>query len=55
VLLQVGWPTIPQRPAATPPTTAEVRAWAHAIGLTVADRGWLLPEIHPAWQDAHNP
>src|SRR3954451_19422108 len=30
------------------PTTAEVRACAHANGLTVADRGRLRPEIHQA-------
>ena len=35
------------------PTTAEVRAWARACGLTVPDRGRLRPEIHQAWQDAH--
>ena len=37
------------------PSTAEVRAWARACGLTVADRGRLHPEIHRAWQDAHPP
>ena len=37
------------------PNTAEVRAWARANGLTVPDRGRLRPEIHQAWQDAHNP
>jgi hypothetical protein len=40
----------PLQPA---PSTAEVRAWARAHGLTVADRGRLPPEIHRAWQDAH--
>jgi ERCC4-type nuclease len=42
----------PPQPA---PATAEVRAWARANGLTVPDRGRLRPEIHQAWQDAHNP
>jgi hypothetical protein len=37
------------------PSSAELRAWARANGLTVADRGRLRPEIHQAWQDAHNP
>jgi ERCC4-type nuclease len=41
----------PPQPA---PSTAEVRAWARANGLSVSDRGRLRPEIHQAWQDAHN-
>ena len=41
-------------PAATPAaSTAEIRAWARAHGLTVPDRGRLRPEIHQAWRDAH--
>jgi ERCC4 domain/Lsr2 len=36
------------------PSTAEVRAWARANGLTVLDRGRLPPEIHQAWQEANN-
>jgi hypothetical protein len=40
----------PLQPA---PSTAEVRAWARANGLTVSDRGRLPPEIHRAWHDAH--
>jgi ERCC4-type nuclease len=44
-----------QAPAAPEPTTAEVRAWAHSIGLSVPDRGRLRPEIWQAWHDAHAP
>jgi hypothetical protein len=40
----------PARPA---PSTAEVRAWARANGVAVPARGRLRPEIHQAWQDAH--
>ena len=40
----------PLQPA---PSTAEVRAWARANGLTVSDRGRLPPEIHRAWHEAH--
>ena len=35
------------------PSTAEVRAWARATGLTVPDRGTLRPEIWNAWRSAH--
>ena len=42
----------PPQPA---PSSAEVRAWARANGLSVPDRGRLRPEIHQAWHDAHNP
>jgi len=42
-------------PAAPEPNTAEVRAWAHSIGLSVPDRGRLRPEIWQAWHDAHAP
>src|SRR3954447_6636350 len=41
----------PRQPA---PRSAEVRAWARVNGLTVSDRGPLRPEIHQAYQDAHN-
>lgn len=34
-------------------TTAEVRSWALAAGLPVADRGRLRPEIWAAYRDAH--
>ena len=34
------------------PSTAEVRSWARANGLSVPDRGRLRPEIHQAWRDA---
>ena len=41
--------------AATPlePSTAEVRAWARATGLTVPDRGKLRPDIWDAWRTTH--
>jgi len=39
---------LPGRPA----TTAEVRAWAVAAGLPVADRGRLRPEVYLAYQAA---
>ena len=41
--------------AATPlePSTAEVRAWARAAGLTVPDRGKLRPDIWDAWRTTH--
>jgi hypothetical protein len=45
-----GVAAAPPRPA---PSTREVRAWARANGLTVPDRGRLRPEIHRAWQGAH--
>jgi hypothetical protein len=41
-------------PTAPEPTTAEVRAWAHNIGIDVPDRGRLRPEIWHAWRDAHD-
>jgi ERCC4-type nuclease len=41
----------PPQPA---PTTAEIRGWARANGITVPDRGRLRPEIHQAWQDAQH-
>jgi hypothetical protein len=39
-------------PSSPEPSTAEVRAWARANGLSVPDRGRLRPEIHRAWRDA---
>jgi hypothetical protein len=38
---------------ARPPSTAEVRAWAVAAGLPVADRGRLRPEVLAAYRVAH--
>jgi hypothetical protein len=35
------------------PTTAQVRAWARGVGLDVADRGRLRPEIWGAYRRAH--
>jgi hypothetical protein len=40
-------------PGAPQPSTAEVRAWARATGLTIPDRGRLRPEVWAAWQAAH--
>jgi len=47
-----GTAAAPLEPA---PSTAEVRAWARAWGLTVPDRGQLRREVHQAWHDAHRP
>ncbi|MDQ4134243.1 MAG: hypothetical protein M3179_13835 [Actinomycetota bacterium] len=35
------------------PSTAEIRAWARAAGLTVPNRGRLRPEVLHAWREAH--
>jgi len=35
------------------PSISEVRAWARANGLVVADRGRLRPGVVEAWQDSH--
>ncbi|VAZ94016.1 hypothetical protein LAUMK35_02493 [Mycobacterium pseudokansasii] len=40
-------------PATHEPSSAELRAWAKAVGLPVSGRGRLRPEILRAWQDAH--
>jgi hypothetical protein len=40
-------------PAAPEPSTAEVRAWARAHGLTVPARGKLRPEVWDTWRAAH--
>jgi ERCC4 domain len=40
-------------PTPLEPSTAEVRAWARATGLTVPDRGKLRPDIWNAWRTAH--
>jgi hypothetical protein len=53
----------PKRTRHSPPATtpadrtgsvAEVRAWALAEGMSVADRGRLRPEIWAAWRLAHS-
>lgn len=46
-------PATADAPAAPLPTTAEVRAWARAAGLSVPDRGRLAPPVWAAWQAAH--
>ena len=49
-------PAEPETTAAPPapePSTAEVRAWARAAGLTVPHRGRLAPDIWNAWRTAH--
>jgi hypothetical protein len=43
-----------QAAAAPEPSTAEVRAWARAVGLPVPDRGRLRPDIWQAWHDAND-
>ncbi len=42
-------------PATPDPSAAEVRAWARAADLSVADRGRLRPEIWEQWRAAHPP
>jgi len=42
-------------PDAPEPTTAELRAWARAAGITVPERGRLRPEVRQAWREAHPP
>lgn len=44
---------IDDAPAAPEPSTAEVRAWARANGITVPERGRLRPEVWDAWRAAH--
>ena len=44
---------VPDENTTAAPSTAEIRAWARAGGMTVPDRGRLRPEIHQAWRDAH--
>jgi hypothetical protein len=39
-------------PGAPDPSTAQVRAWARAAGLTVPDRGRLRPDVWAAWRAA---
>ncbi|MEP6696753.1 MAG: ERCC4 domain-containing protein [Pseudonocardiales bacterium] len=40
-------------PEAPDPSTSEVRAWARAAGLSVADRGRIGPDVWQAWRGAH--
>jgi hypothetical protein len=40
-------------PSAPDPSTAEVRAWARANGLSVPDRGRLGPDVWAAWRRAN--
>jgi hypothetical protein len=40
-------------PSAAEPTSAELRTWARAAGITVPDRGRPRPEVWQAWRDAH--
>ena len=42
-------------PSEPEPSTAELRAWARAHGLSVPDRGRLRPEIRQAWREATDP
>jgi len=43
----------PPVPAQSEPSTAVVRAWARAAGLTFPDRGRLRPDIWDAWRASH--
>lgn len=40
-------------PSQPEPSSAELRVWARAQGLPVADRGRLRPEVLQAWREAH--
>jgi ERCC4 domain/Lsr2 len=51
-IMPPGEPNLEQAPAAPEPSTAEVRAWARAQGLSVPDRGRLRPEVWDAWRAA---
>jgi hypothetical protein len=51
-IMPPGGPNLEQAPAAPEPSTAEVRAWARAQGLSVPDRGRLRPEVWDAWRAA---
>jgi hypothetical protein len=51
--IDLGDPASSPEPAASEPSTAELRAWARGTGLNVPDRGRLRPEIRQAWHDAH--
>ena len=46
-------PKTAARQAAPKPSTAEVRAWARAHGITVPGRSKLGPEVWDAWRAAH--
>jgi hypothetical protein len=50
-IARIGLPDNPlaEAPQEPVPGTAEVRAWARAVGLHVPDRGRLRPEIWAAW------
>lgn len=40
-------------PPAPRPSTAELRAWARALGMAVSDRGRLSADVLRAWEKAH--
>jgi ERCC4 domain len=52
-LTRIDVTELDQATAAPEPSTAEVRAWARAVGLPVTDRGRLRPDIWQAWRDAN--
>lgn len=47
-------PAVERTAAANGPSTTEVRAWARADNVPVADRVRLPPEVWAAWRDAHD-
>ena len=53
-LTRIDVTELDQAAAAPEPSTAEVRAWARAVGLPVPDRGRLRPDIWQAWHDAND-
>ena len=50
--LVAAGPVPAKPPAASGPSTAEVRRWAVEHGLQVSDRGRLRPEVWAAWEAA---
>ena len=53
----LAYPPAPLKTAAASatesPPTAEIRAWARAIGIVIPAHGGLRPDIWQAWRDAH--
>jgi hypothetical protein len=51
--VELGDTELDRAPAASEPSTAEVRARARTAGLPVPDRGRLRPDIWQAWRNAN--
>ena len=48
-------PVLPPPPHEPRVSNADIRRWARATGLQVADRGAIPARIRQAWSDAHPP